>query len=77
MNLHPWIEDHKYYLLVGVYSTVTAFAILRVSRQPYSGRVKAEQIETIFKGTTLAAVILGIGISGKINKPRSALDEKE
>jgi len=33
--------------------------------------VKWEQYETIFKGTTLAAALGGIALSGKINSRRS------
>ena len=66
------ISEYKYHLLVASYAIITGLAILRVNRQPYSRSVKAEQIETIFKGTTLGAVVLGIGISGKINRQRSA-----
>lgn len=66
----PFIE-YKFHILIGGYTLITALAILRVNRQPYSPSVKAEQIETIFKGTTLGAVVLGIGLSGKINRPRS------
>ena len=66
----PLIQ-YKYHILVGGYTFITALAILRVNRQPYSSSVKAEQIETVFKGTTLGALVLGIGLSGRINRPRS------
>ena len=72
MSLRSDLSHVKYHVLASSYILITALAILRVTRQPYSRSVKAEQIETIFKGTTLAAVVLGIGISGKINRPKSS-----
>ncbi len=35
--------------------------------------MKFNQVESIFKATTLGAVVLGIGLTGRLNKPRSAL----
>ncbi|CAL8576023.1 hypothetical protein XPA_001916 [Xanthoria parietina] len=66
-----WLQGHKYPLLLGLYVIITGGAIIRIWRQPYSRNVKGEQIESIFKGTTLGAVVLGIAMSGQINKARS------
>ncbi|KAF6232594.1 hypothetical protein HO173_009262 [Letharia columbiana] len=66
------LRAYKYHLLTGAYILVTAGALFRVYRQPYNRNMKIDQIETIFKATTLGAVIAGIGLSGKINKARSA-----
>lgn len=65
------ISVYKYRVLVCGYLFFTGLAVYRVYRRPYTRSVKAEQIETIFKATTLGAVVLGIGISGNINRPRS------
>lgn len=70
--LQAHLRDYRYHLLIASYVVITSLAILRVNRQPYSRSIKVEQIETIFKGTTLGAVVLGVGISGKINRARSA-----
>lgn len=48
--------------------------MFRVYRQPYNRKMEIDQIETIPKATTLGAVIVGIGLSGKINKARSTQD---
>lgn len=69
------LRAYKYHLLTGAYILVTAGALFRVYRQPYNRNMKIDQIETIFKATTLGAVIVGIGLSGKINKARSAQGE--
>jgi len=61
----------RYHLLFGAWALGTSVAFLRVSRQPYMQAVKWEQYETIFKGTTLAAALGGIALSGKINSRRS------
>jgi hypothetical protein len=58
-----FLDRHKYQVLVGTYVAVTAVLFLRVHRQPYSSAVKWEQYETIFKGTSLAAVLGGIAMS--------------
>lgn len=63
---------YRYYILTGLYVLVTGGAFFRVSRQPYNARVKAEQYETIFKGTTLATVLAVLAISGRLNEARSA-----
>lgn len=65
------IRPYRYHVLAGVYALITGAAIFRIAQQPYSRIMKMDQMETVFKATTLAAVVLGIGISGKINKPRS------
>ena len=74
METKSALRDYKYHLLAGAYVLVTGGAMLRVYRQPYNRNMKIDQIETIFKATTLGAVIVGIGLSGKINKPRSTQD---
>lgn len=65
------LRAYKYHLLAGAYLLVTGGAMFRVYRQPYSRNMKIEQIETIFKATTLGAVVVGIGLRGRINKARS------
>ena len=65
------LKSYKYHLLFGAYAILTAGAIFRVARQPHSRNVKAEQIETIVKATSLAAVIVAVGIGGGINRTRS------
>lgn len=74
MDLESSLTAYKYHLLAGVYALVTGGAMFRVYRQPYNRSMKIDQIETIFKATTLGAVIVGIGLSGKINKARSNRD---
>jgi hypothetical protein len=73
MNGSFW-SDNRYKLLLSTYIIVTGAAFCTVYRQPYSRAVKLEQIETIFKGTTLAAVLIGFGIDGHLNKSRSSQD---
>lgn len=65
------LSTYRLYLLAGLYVGVTGAAFLRVSRQPYAQSIKWEQYETIFKGTTLAAAVAGIAMSGKMNRRRS------
>ena len=57
------VQKYKYHLLIGVYTTVTSLLLYRVHRQPFALAIKSEQYETVFKGTTLAAVIGGIAMS--------------
>lgn len=66
-----WLQRHRYRLLLGSYVIITGGAIVRIWRQPYSRNIKGEQVESVFKGTTLGAVVLGIAMSGQINKARS------
>ena len=68
------LGSFKYHILIASYLLVTGLAIVRVRRQPYSRTIKAGQIETILKGTTLGAAVVGIGLGGKINIPRSFED---
>ena len=75
MSPESRIRLYQYHILIAAYLAVTGLAILRVNRQPYSRSIKAEQIETIFKGTTLGALVIGVGMSGKINRPRSGSDQ--
>ena len=56
-------RTHKLFLLAGCYVIVTGAAFLRVHRQPYNQAIKTEQYETIFKGTTLAAILAGVSLS--------------
>lgn len=65
------LSRYRYRILFGAWLFVTGVAFFRVSRQPYNSRIKSEQYETIFKGTSLAAVLAGIGVSGGLNRPRS------
>jgi hypothetical protein len=53
----------RYELLFGTWLLVTGVTFLRISKQPYSSRLKIEQYESIFKGTSLGAVLLGIGMT--------------
>lgn len=71
MEIDSALRAYKYHLLASAYILVTAGAMFRVYRQPYNRNMKIDQIETIFKATTLGAVIIGIGLRGKINKARS------
>lgn len=66
-----FLEKHKYSVLFATYTLLTSGLILKIVRQPYIRSIKADQIETVFKASTLAAVIVGIGISGRMNKTRS------
>lgn len=70
--IYSALVGYKYPLLCATYVLVTGAAFARVRRQPYTQSIKLEQYETIFKGTTLAAVVAGLAISGRGNKPRSA-----
>jgi hypothetical protein len=54
---------YRYEALFGVWLVVTGATFLRIKRQPYSTRLKVEQYESIFKGTSLGAVLLGIGMT--------------
>lgn len=65
------LSTYRLPLLISGYILVTGFFFLQVTRKPYSQSMKLEQYESVFKGTTLAAVLLGIGISGGINKRMS------
>jgi hypothetical protein len=58
------LEKHRFSLLIATYTLITAGAFFRISRQPYNARVKMEQYETVFKSTTLGAVLAGIGMGG-------------
>ncbi|KAI0595337.1 hypothetical protein F4775DRAFT_595432 [Biscogniauxia sp. FL1348] len=66
------VRKYKYHLLIGIYTTVTSLLFYRVHRQPFALAIKSEQYETIFKGTTLAAVIGGIAMSNTGHWLRSA-----
>lgn len=62
---------YRYHALVTVYVLSTGFFFYRVNRQPYRNSVKWEQYESIFKATTLASVLVGIGMGGGLNKRRT------
>lgn len=68
--------SYRYYFLVGTYIVGTGFAFRRISKQPYVQAIKWEQHETVFKGTTLAAALIGFGLSGGINQRRSAAQDR-
>lgn len=70
--IYSALVGYKYPLLCATYVLITGAAFARVRRQPYTQSIKMEQYESIFKGTTLAAVVVGAVISGGGNKPRSA-----
>jgi hypothetical protein len=57
------ISKYRYEALFGAWLLVTGSVFLRISRQPYSSRLKIEQYESIFKGTSMGAVLLGIGMT--------------
>jgi hypothetical protein len=57
------VEKYRYEILFGAWLAVTGATFLRIKRQPYSTRLKIEQYESIFKGTSLGAVLIGIGIT--------------
>lgn len=63
--------QHRYKLLALIWVVTTSAFFTRVSRQPYAQAIKWEQYETIFKGTTLGAALVGFGMSGSINRRRS------
>lgn len=65
------LAEYKYQLLFATYATVTGFAFWRIRRQPYNTSIKMEQYETVFKGTSLAAAVTGIAMSGSANVRRS------
>ncbi|KAG9198596.1 hypothetical protein G6514_009772 [Epicoccum nigrum] len=58
-------EKYRYEALFGAWLLVTGATFMRIKRQPYSMRLKVEQYESIFKGTSLGAIVLGIGMSPK------------
>ncbi|KAH7385397.1 hypothetical protein DE146DRAFT_680977 [Phaeosphaeria sp. MPI-PUGE-AT-0046c] len=49
-------SKYRYEFLFGAWLLVTGGTFLRISKQPYSSRLKIEQYESIFKGTSLSAV---------------------
>ncbi|KAF1913089.1 hypothetical protein BDU57DRAFT_457956, partial [Ampelomyces quisqualis] len=57
------ISKYRYEVLFGTWLLITGGTFLRISRQPYSARLKIEQYESIFKGTSLSAVLLGMGMT--------------
>jgi hypothetical protein len=62
-QLEAAYAKYRYEALFGVWLVVTGATFLRIKRQPYSTRLKVEQYESIFKGTSLGAVLLGIGMT--------------
>lgn len=66
-----FLAQNKYPILALAYLTVTGLAFARISRQPYPRSMKAEQYETVFKGTTLGAVLIGVGLGGGLGMRRS------
>ena len=64
------LSKYRYEALFGVWLAVTGVTFLRISRQPYSSRLKVEQYESIFKGTSLSAILIGIGITPARNTAR-------
>ena len=66
------LAKYRYPTLVGVYVLVTGFFTFRIARNPlYSRNLKFEQIETIFKATSLGAVVAGVTISDGWGRGRS------
>jgi len=70
MNETFW-HKHKYKLLLGTYFIIAAGAIFRVLKQPYTKSMKVSQIQRICGGTTIAAVLAGIGIGAGSSRARS------
>ncbi|KAF4554909.1 Hypothetical protein D9617_3g019780 [Elsinoe fawcettii] len=70
MDETHFLQINRYLFLFATWAAVTGAAFYRVSRQPYITRIKTEQYETIFKGTTLLAALVGIGMSGRLGKRR-------
>ncbi|KAF2623263.1 hypothetical protein BU25DRAFT_350567 [Macroventuria anomochaeta] len=64
-QLEQAYEKYRYEALFGAWLVVTGATFMRIKRQPYSTRLKVEQYESIFKGTSLGAIVLGIGMSPK------------
>ncbi|KAK8070959.1 hypothetical protein PG997_011162 [Apiospora hydei] len=62
-NGSSFFSTYKYKLLAGTYLIITALLCYRVHRQPYAPAIKWEQYETIFKGTSLSAVVGGVAMS--------------
>jgi hypothetical protein len=62
-QLEQAYEKYRYEALFGTWLLVTGATFMRIRRQPYSTRLKVEQYESIFKGTSLGAIVLGIGMS--------------
>jgi len=71
--VHESIFSRYRYPLIGTYAFVTGLAFLRISRQPYSQSIKWEQYETVFKFTSLGAVLGGIGVGGLEKRNEGAL----
>lgn len=65
------LASWKYQILFGLWLGTTAVAFYRIRRQPFRQAVKVEQYETVFKGTSLAAAVAGIAISGKAGRSSS------
>ena len=65
-------EKYRYEALFGAWLLVTGATFMRIKRQPYSMRLKVEQYESIFKGTSLGAIVLGIGMAPKRGMRRVA-----
>jgi hypothetical protein len=57
------LAKYRYELLFGAWLLVTGGTFMRIAKQPYSRSLKVEQYESIFKGTSLGAVLLGIGMT--------------
>ncbi|KAJ9644005.1 hypothetical protein H2201_006665 [Coniosporium apollinis] len=62
------------YILLTAYVLITSTLLIRISRQPYNSRLKAGQYEKVLKGTGLAALLIGFGISGRLNRRRSEVE---
>jgi len=57
------LSKYRYEALFGAWLAVTGATFLRIRRSPYSTSLKIEQYESIFKGTSLSALLIGIGIT--------------
>lgn len=56
------LQRYKFHALVAGYLVVTGGIFFRISKQPYNQAIKWEQYESVFKATTLATLIAGIGM---------------
>ena len=71
MAVENAVETYRYHAIAVAYVVVTGAAIFRITRQPYTRSMRADQIESLFKATTLGALMLAVGLGGKMNQPRS------
>ncbi|PNS16600.1 hypothetical protein CAC42_4564 [Sphaceloma murrayae] len=71
MTTESTLSKYRYEFLFATWFITTGAAFFRVSRQPYSLSIRAEQYETIFKGTSLTAALIGIGLNERLGRRQS------